>query len=56
LGCGPCANRTVESALYQALRAQARGIAGTQFLSALWAVWHFSRIRNSYFKALPSRL
>ena len=43
------ANRTVESALDQTLRAQSRGIVGIQFRSALRTIWHFGRIRSSYF-------
>jgi hypothetical protein len=43
------ANRTIESAPDQTLRAQSRGIVGTQFCSALRAIWHLGRIRNSYF-------
>ena len=35
-----CANRTIESALDQSTGAQSRGITGTQFRSALRAVWH----------------
>jgi hypothetical protein len=35
------ANRTLEGALDQALRAESRGIAGTQPRSAFRAIWHF---------------
>jgi hypothetical protein len=42
------ASRTIESALDQTIRAQSRGIAGTQFLSALKAVWHLDQSRSTY--------
>jgi hypothetical protein len=44
------ANRTIERAQDQTLRAQSGGIAGSQFLSALRAVWHLDQTRRSYFK------
>jgi hypothetical protein len=43
------ANRTVENAQYQALRAQSRGIIGTQFRSALRAVCHVGQICSAPF-------
>ncbi len=36
------ANRTIESALDQTLRAQSRGTTGIQFRSALRAIWHLA--------------
>ena len=36
--------RTIESALDQTLRAQSRRVIGTQFRSALRAIWHFEGI------------
>jgi hypothetical protein len=49
------ANRTIESALDQTLRAQSRRITGTQFLSALRAVWHLDHSRSSYFMPFAPR-
>ena len=49
------AKRTVESALDQTLRAQSRGITGTQFRSALRAVWHLDQSRSSLFYAFRPR-
>jgi hypothetical protein len=42
------ANRTIESALDQTLRAQSRGIIGTQFCFALRAVWHLDQRRSAH--------
>ncbi|MGD0365730.1 MAG: hypothetical protein ABSC93_33010, partial [Bryobacteraceae bacterium] len=47
--------RTIESALDQALRAQSRGIAGTQLLSALMAACHMNYRVAAYFKPFASR-
>ena len=46
-------NRTIESAQDQTLRAQASGITGPQFLSALRAVWHLEQSCRTYFKPFP---
>ena len=49
------ANRTIESAQDQTLRAQSGGITGTQFLSALRAVWHLDQSRRTYFTPFAAR-
>ncbi len=50
------ANRTIESALDQTLRAQSRGTIGIQFGSALRAVWHLDQSRSVYFMPFAQRL
>jgi hypothetical protein len=47
------ASRTLESSLDQTLRAQSRGIIGTQFRFALRAVWHFGPEAVTSSPAIP---
>src|SRR5262249_29718370 len=47
LGSEPVRIKTPKCALDQTIRAQSRGNIGTQFRSALRAVWHFSPIRTT---------
>src|SRR5262245_19616107 len=57
-GVGPGfvrANRTLESAQNQTLRAQSGGITGTQLLSALKAGWHLDKSRRGDFTPVPQR-
>ena len=45
-------NRTVESALDQAIRAQASGISGTQLRAAMRTIWHLDQSGSSNFMLL----